>query len=233
MAREPAVRFLQPVAGMPSARLLPVLALAAVTLAAPQRSWSGTHVAPRPGARPAYKTKPVRLLSKLGDRISRLRGPARRVPYFSAAERTAYEVTVHEGRLYWRGQLLSTEHPVAGTAKATFIFVMAKDGTLYAAPNGGTAQNIHHSSFLAGHPAAAAGTFVVVDGVVQKITNKSGHYGHRAGKMRQVLTELERRGVATDHIDTSFKKRPGKLAKTMTALLARVRVALHLAPREE
>lgn len=219
---------------MTSARLFPVLALAAVTLAAPQRSWSGTHVAvTRQAAKPVYKTKRVRLLSKLGDRISRLRGPARRVPYFSAAERRFYEVTVHEGKLYWRGKLLNTEHPVEGAPKSTFIFVMAKDGTLYAAPNGGTTQNIHHSSFLAGHPAASAGTMVVVDGVVQKITNKSGHYGHRAGKMRQVLAELERRGIDTEHVDTSFKKRPGKLAKTMTALVARVKVALHLAPREE
>ncbi len=219
---------------MPSARLLPVLALAAVTLAAPQRSWSGTHVAvTRQAAKPVYKTKRVRLLSKLGDRISRLRGPTRRVPYFTATERKPYEVTVHEGKLYWRGKLLNTEHPVEGAPKATYIFVMAKDGTLYAAPNGGTEQNIHHSSFLAGHPAASAGTIVVVDGVVQKITNKSGHYGHRAGKMRQVLAELERRGIATDHIDTSFKKRPGKLAKTMTALVDRLKVALHLAPRDE
>jgi hypothetical protein len=224
----------QPATAMSSvARSLAVLALAAVTVAAPQGSWAGTHVAPRPAARPLYKTKRVRLLSKLGDRISRLRGPTRRVPYFSAAERTAYEVTVQGGRLYWRGKLLDTEHPVEGAPKATFIFVMAKDGTLYAAPNGGTAQNIHHSSFLAGHPAAAAGTLVVVDGVVQRITNKSGHYGHRAGKMRQVLAELERRGIDTEHIDTSFKKRPGKIAKTMTALFTRVRVALHLAPREE
>jgi hypothetical protein len=217
---------------MSSARLLPVLALAAVTLAAPERSWSGTHVvAARAAAKPAYKTKRVRLQSKIGDRISRLRGPARRVPYFSAAERQPYEVTVLDGKLYWRGALLNTEHPVAGAPKATFIFVMAKDGTLYAAPNGGTAQNIHHSSFLHGGPAAAAGTLVVVDGVVQKITNKSGHYGIRAGKMRQVLTELERRGIDTEHIDTSFKKRPGKIAKTMTALVARFRLALHLDPR--
>ncbi len=226
---------MQPRGPMPFPRLLPVLALTAVTMAAPQRSWSGTHVAPRPAAtaKPVYKTKRVRVLSKIGDRLSRLRAPARRVPYFSAAERQQYEVTVRQGKLFWRGQLLNTEHPVEGAPKATFIFVMAMDGTLYAAPNGGTAQNIHHSSFLAGHPAASAGTIVVVDGVVQKITNKSGHYGHRAAKMRQVLAELERRGIDTERIDTSFKKRPGKLAKTMTALFTRVKVALHLAPREE
>jgi len=225
---------MQPPASMPTvARPLAALVLAAVTLAAPQHSWAGTHVAPGPAAKPVYKTKRVRLLSKLGDRISRLRGPTRRVPYFSATERALYEVTERGGKLYWRGKLLNTEHPVEGGPKATYIFVMAKDGTIYAAPNGGTTQNIHHSSFLAGHPAAAAGTLVVVDGVVQKITNKSGHYGHRAGKMRQVLAELERRGIDTEHVDTSFKKRPGKLAKTMTALLTRVRVALHLAPRDE
>src|SRR4029079_15147435 len=88
---------------------------------------------PRPAAKPVvYKTKRVRLLSKLGDRISRMRGPTRRVPYFSAAQPEPYKVTVHEGKLYWQGKLLNTEHPVEGAPKATFIFVMAKDGTLYA-----------------------------------------------------------------------------------------------------
>src|SRR4029079_15181082 len=92
---------------------------------------------PRPAAKPVvYKTKRVRLLSKLGDRISRLRGPARRAPYFSAAERRFYEVTVHEGKLYGGGRLLNAEHPVDGAPKSTFIFVMAKDGALYAAPSG-------------------------------------------------------------------------------------------------
>ena len=205
----------------------------------PASARAGTRQVPTAGRtarKPtAYKTKRVRVISKLGDRISRLpfMSPARRIPMFSAAERKAYEVTVQDGRLYWRGKLLNTEHPVEGAPKATYIFVMAKDGTLYAAPNGGTTRNIHHSSFLHGAPAAGAGTMVVVDGVVQKITNKSGHYGHRAGKMRQVLAELEKRGIDTESIETSFKKRPGKIAKLWTTVVSSIAQKLHLAPREE
>ena len=232
---------MQRVAAMSSsrARRLSILLLVAGALAMPAAARAGSRPAPgagRAAQKPTvYKTKRVRIISKLGDRLSRLpfMSPARRIPMFSAAERKAYEVTVQDGRLYYRGKLLNTEHPVAGAPKATFIFVMAKDGTLYAAPNGGTAQNIHHSSFLHGAPAAAAGTMVVVDGVVQKITNKSGHYGHRAGKMRQVLAELEKRGVDTERVETSFKKRPGKIAKLWTAVVSSIARKLHLAPREE
>lgn len=216
------------------ARSLAVLVLlVAGSVATSRVAWSGTRPAsPRKPA--AYKTKRVRLLPKLGDRLSHLPwiSPARRIPMFSAHERKAYEVTVKDGRLYYRGELLNTEHPVDGMAKATFIFVMAKDGTLYAAPNGGIAENIHHSSFLHGAPAAAAGTLVVVDGLVQKITNKSGHYGHRAGKMRQVLAELEGRGVATDGIETNFKKRPSKFRKRIDALVSTIAQKLRLAPRD-
>jgi hypothetical protein len=221
------------------ARRLSIPFLVAAALAIPASAGAGSRQAPATGraaTKPtAYKTKRVRIISKLGDRISHLPwvSPARRIPMFSAAERKAYEVTVQDGRLYYRGKLLNTEHPVDGAPKATYIFVMAKDGTIYTAPNGGTAQNIHHSSFLHGAPAAAAGTMVVVDGVVQKITNKSGHYGHRAGKMRQVLAELEKRGVDTERVETSFKKRPGKIAKLWTTVVSSLAQKLHLAPREE
>jgi len=208
--------------------------LVAGSVALPRPAWSGVRSAASPKKAAAYKTKRQRLLPRMGDKLSHLPfvSPARRIPYFSARERKAYQVTVRDGRLYYRGQLLDTEHPVEGAPKATYIFVMAKDGTLYAAPNGGTAQNIHHSSFLSGAPVAAAGTIVVVDGVVQKITNKSGHYGHRAGKMRQVLTELGRRGVAVDGIETNFKKRPSKFRKRIDALVSSIAQRLHLAPRD-
>ena len=217
------------------ARSVAVLVLlVAGSVATSRAAWSGTRPASPRKAAAAYKTKRVRLLPKLGDRLSHLPwiSPARRIPMFSAHQRKAYEVTVEGGRLYYRGQRLNTEHPVDGMPKATFIFVMAKDGTLYAAPNGGIAENIHHSSFLGGAPAAAAGTLVVVDGVVQKITNKSGHYGHRAGKMRQVLAELEERGVATEGIETNFKKRPSKFRKRIDALVSTIAQKLHLAPRD-
>src|SRR5690349_3863411 len=169
-----------------------------------------------------YRTKRVRFVSRIGDALTRLPwvSHARRIPFYSASERKAFEVTVKNGLLYYRGQLLNTEHPVAGAPKATYIFVMAKDGTIYAAPNGGTERNIHHSSFLSGGPAAAAGTIVVVDGVVQRITNKGGHSGHRAGKMRQVLAELSQRGVDVDGIDTSFTKRPSKLSVLVKAFFS-------------
>jgi hypothetical protein len=207
------------------------------SVALPQAARAGTRTASaagRPAQKPtAYKTKRVRLLPRLADKLSRLPfvSSARRIPMFSDHERKALEVTDRNGKLYYKGVLWNTEHPVDGAPKATYIFVMAKDGTIYAAPNGGIAQNIHHSSFLNGGAAAAAGTIVVVDGVVQKITNKSGHYGHRAGKMRQVLTELERRGVAVDGVETNFKTRPSKFRKRIDALVSSIAQKLHRKPR--
>ncbi len=39
-----------------------------------------------------------------------------------------------------------------------------------------TRRRFHHSSFLAGAPVKAAGEWLVVDGQVMAITDKTGHY---------------------------------------------------------
>ncbi|WP_218581945.1 hypothetical protein, partial [Nocardia cyriacigeorgica] len=52
---------------------------------------------------------------------------------------------------------------------------MDNQGNLYASLHHAPGQ-FHHSSFLAGGPVAGAGELEVIDGVLQLVTDSSGHY---------------------------------------------------------
>lgn len=100
------------------------------------------------------------------------RRPTNRALYLSAVERERYRIEVDaQGRLTQGGKPMHTIHPDRGIRY--FLFVMDADGNLYAIePRSG----IFHSCLLAGADVAAAGTLVVDNGVLMKITNGSGHY---------------------------------------------------------
>ena len=67
---------------------------------------------------------------------------------------------------------------------------MAPKGQIYAAPR--DSADRHHSSFLAGGPVAGAGELVTgPDGVLKKVTDRSGHYRPEASHTAQVLERLE------------------------------------------
>jgi hypothetical protein len=78
------------------------------------------------------------------------------------------------------------------TTPRAFIFVMDGDGTIYSASKG---EVVHHSSFISGHPAAAAGSFVAKDGKLESYNGESGHYMATAEMLAQFKAELESRGV--------------------------------------
>lgn len=128
--------------------------------------------------------------------------------YLLSNQRGAYLVTTNpQNLLVHGGALMDT----SAAHNASYIFVMDGDGAIYSA-----AKNVvsHHSSFLAGGPAASAGHWSVLNGVVQWISNTSGHYQPPIDYCKQILTELKRRGINVTGIQQNWTGHESKqLAK--------------------
>nr|MDZ8288015.1 hypothetical protein [Nostoc sp. ChiSLP01] len=73
------------------------------------------------------------------------------------------------------------------------IFVLSPDGKFYADAH--TEGEYHHSSALAGIPIKGAGAIQVIDGKLQAIADKSGHYKPNMHQMYTTLKHLEKLGV--------------------------------------
>src|SRR5579875_3739063 len=112
------------------------------------------------------------------------------VPYKSEKDRREYAVTVlpSSGQLRWRGGAVHTLGQV-------FLYVMDGDGNIYTAPE---IEVQHHSAFLAGQPAAAAGRWGADRGFLIWIDADSGHYQLPSDYSEQLLTELKKRGARID-----------------------------------
>jgi len=74
------------------------------------------------------------------------------------------------------------------------IFVMDRDGNLYAS-NYQARGDFHHSSMLAGGEVAGAGEIRVDNGKIVDMTDKSGHYQPPADLNDNALDELRRQGL--------------------------------------
>jgi hypothetical protein len=117
------------------------------------------------------------------------------VKYLTPSERESYRLTVKDGKLYdASGQLFDTGDASNFDDKALAIFVMDAEGNLFASKT----QEVgvfHHSSLLAGASVAAAGEMAVEQGVLKRMTRKSGHYHPRATGSRNVQKVLAARGL--------------------------------------
>ena len=111
------------------------------------------------------------------------------VPYMNASDRAQHLIAARNGKLF-KG---NTPFDTNGGPSGAFIFVMDKDGAIYSA-NKRIVK--HHSSFLSGNPAAAAGHWVVRGGKVEHINGQSGHYQPTRDYLEQFVAELRKRGVA-------------------------------------
>ncbi|KAI4348825.1 hypothetical protein L6164_009500 [Bauhinia variegata] len=104
------------------------------------------------------------------ERCPRSRLQQQCIKYLGPAERRAHEVTIENGRLFYK----QSGNPVQTTGDAKFIFVLSTSKTLYVGQkNKGTFQ---HSSFLAGGATLSAGRLVAEDGVLKAVWPHSGHY---------------------------------------------------------
>ncbi|WP_190936108.1 hypothetical protein [Nostoc sp. FACHB-133] len=116
----------------------------------------------------------------------------------SEAERRPRGVTISGGT--WTdafGDDLSSEGMKAINAPDNgndwMIFVLSPDGKFYADAH--TEGEYHHSSALAGIPIKGAGAIKVINGQLEAIADKSGHYKPNMHQIYTTLMHLEKLGV--------------------------------------
>lgn len=133
----------------------------------------------------------------------------RAVFYLNEVQRERLRIWVDDEGLIRdaKGRLFDTtqgETIVGGGAQGRAIFVMDKFGNLYAS-NIQAAGVFHHSSFLAGGPVASAGELRVVNGRLELISDRSGHYLPPPEFQDRVVEMLRQAGVTiTDDMIKSW-----------------------------
>ncbi|WKB55793.1 hypothetical protein [Eleftheria terrae] len=148
---------------------------------------------------PAHALYPKRVAMMAqysGEETGRVWGT--QVAYLNRSERRATKLTIDSssGLIYdAAGQLFDTRHGGTGLERGHAIFVMDHNGELYASCDN-VVGKFHHSSFLAGAPVAGAGTMKVINGQLQELTRRSGHYRPTEGQHHQVVDNLLRQGVS-------------------------------------
>lgn len=128
------------------------------------------------------------------------------VTYLNEAERQQYEVFVqHDKIVDANGQLVDTRGSVdindIGQTEIVdhAIFVMSPEGKIYLCKQSEYGK-FHHSSFLSGGNVSAAGELTIENGVIKKVTNKSGHYMPNMQTVKSNLKkELQQRSYSTFH----------------------------------
>jgi RHS repeat-associated protein len=125
--------------------------------------------------------------------------------YLDENQRKAYEVTVDNGLLAYKGgpnkgQLVDTRNMSSlHSSNPSAIFVMSSEGSIYLGSHG-QPGSFHHSSFLAGSNVASAGEMVVHDGKIVEVSNTSGHYKPAQSLNDQIFTELDDKGMSKSDI---------------------------------
>ena len=131
--------------------------------------------------------------------------PGSWVRYFSPQMRAAFKLTLRDGLLFdARGKPFDTATAAEGTA----IFVMDRDGNIYAFPGSSVPGHLHHSSLLAGEPVAMAGDIKVTEGRITNVSNKSGHYEPTLEMLTQFIDHLRWGGVDVSKIKIEPYKEP-------------------------
>ncbi len=110
--------------------------------------------------------------------------------YMTGHERERFRVVIERGVVY------TSQGDVFPDASATdhFIYVMDAAGNFYVG-NQTLDPKLHHSSFFAGKPVAAAGEIQISKGTITMINRSSGHYKPGLEAFQRVLDELQRDGV--------------------------------------
>ena len=104
--------------------------------------------------------------------------------YLNGTKRQRYVVSVgQDGKLYQQRAPMNTRQS---------LFVMQKNGTIYAAEPG---QVQRHSGFLGREPVAAAGEMRVENGILRLIRDQSGHYEPPKEYTKQFIDELTERSA--------------------------------------
>ena len=156
------------------------------------------------GMRDKYKTTPMNK-SYLGENRAGNDIWGTPVKYLSDEERAMYKLQLRDGKIYdSTGQLFDTGDAVtAHSGQGRAIFTMDESGNFYASKFQQVGE-FHHSSLGAGQPVAAAGEIQVDHGVLQAISDKSGHYLPGRAFTQQALDSLQRSGIDLSSVSKDF-----------------------------
>ncbi|GLT41635.1 hypothetical protein SLA2020_156820 [Shorea laevis] len=118
------------------------------------------------------------------------------IKYLGPQEREHYEYIVVEGQIKHKqtGELLDT---INVSKEGKWIFVMSTSRRLYAAEK--KKGLFHHSSFLAGGAALAAGRLEVEQGILKSISAYGGHY-YKPNGLGNFLSFLEENGLNINEV---------------------------------
>ncbi|MGW1739799.1 hypothetical protein ACWCPQ_13425 [Nocardia sp. NPDC001965] len=124
----------------------------------------------------------------------------RMVQYVSdPKKRERFRIHIVDGKIYdAKGNLFDTTKTFLGRRRDA-IYVVDEEGRMYAHKMSMTGK-FHHSSLLAGRPAAGAGTMRVENGVLTYISDRSGHYRPTRPLTDQVIAQLRSLRVAMDRV---------------------------------
>jgi hypothetical protein len=162
-----------------------------------------------PAAVPKLKTTPMR-----GFKGENLPGNpfwgGKVVKYLTDSERAAYRLQFKGGKIYdAQGKLFDTTNAsslhMGGGGKA--IFIMDENGVFYASKTHAEGA-FHHSSLAAGGPVAAAGELEVTNGVLEGITDRSGHYRPTTDFTQQALNVLQQNGIDISRVNVTKIGKP-------------------------
>ncbi|UGT59975.1 hypothetical protein [Nocardia asteroides] len=157
-----------------------------------------------------YETTPIQQQFRGEDQPGNAIWGGKHVRYLGAEERREFELSAHDGRLY-NGIGLPYDTAAARTLwtpqGGRAIFVMDEYGTVYSAPYHLLGE-FHHSSFLAGAPAAGAGEIAVREGEVLLISDQSSHYRPARRFTAQVVDSLRNQGLDTSSIRIEYHSPP-------------------------
>lgn len=122
------------------------------------------------------------------------------VKYLGPEERMQYLVTIQEGLLRYHdtGDLIHTDDANgevrnAAGKKEKWIYVVDTKGAFFVAKK--VRGRFHHSSFLSGGPAKAAGNLTISQGRLVRVSPSSGHYRPAPDDHAWFLELLQLRGV--------------------------------------
>ena len=144
--------------------------------------------------KPRYKTTAL-LSGYIGenDPNNHIRWNAPKVvEYLSEQQKAELELDYVDGLLVNKLSGLPFDSRDADTHWGSTIFVMDQNGRIFAS-NYQRPKIFHHSSLMCGAPVAAAGTISVYDGVLEEVSNQTGHYETSQELNNQLFDELERR----------------------------------------
>ncbi|GEM31565.1 hypothetical protein NN3_25720 [Nocardia neocaledoniensis NBRC 108232] len=130
------------------------------------------------------------------------------VEYLDESARQSYRLFVIDGELWTAGGVrFDTRSGTTARGEGRAVFVMDEQGNLYASTYHERGM-FHHSSFLSGGNVAAAGELIVIDGVLQLLTDSSGHYRPARGHTMQAINQLRSMGIPITPGQVRFEAPP-------------------------